>query len=304
VRCPHLLRQCEVAVRFIFIDDSDRSRSDELPRTGIGPLLAYGGVVVDQEALTAYSAGLERLRGELGIPSDSELKWNPSEDPFLKGKWKLIRQVREEMLHFAISLNIRSIVVIWDRGRVSWDESRVQKELLKYLYERISYCLASLEDVGVVVADQPGGDRSDEKRWLANSLQLTNYGTEYVNPDRVVLPIVTTRSDHVPHLQLADLVVSATTAAIAGSPYGLCLVPLLLQLAHKNAYGRAGGAGIKLFPDDLLNLHRWVFGEDTFVTVSTNTIQPLPCRDWSYATNDGLPPAGATRKSLQAGSHG
>jgi len=50
---PNVLRQCEAAVRFIFIDDSDRSRPDELPRADIGPLLAYGGVVVDQEALTA-----------------------------------------------------------------------------------------------------------------------------------------------------------------------------------------------------------------------------------------------------------
>jgi len=293
-------------VRFIFIDDSDRSRPDELPRADIGPLLAYGGVVVDQEALTAYSAELARLRANLGIPPESELKWNPSDDPFLRRKWTLVRQVREEMLRLAIELRIRSIVVIWDRGRVPWDEERVEKELLKFLYERISYCLASPApgDVGVVVADQPSGDRADEKRWLADSLRLTNYDTEYVNPDRVVLPIVTTRSDHVPHLQLADLVVSATTAAIAGSPHGESLAPLLLELAHKNAYGRAGGAGIKLFPDELLNLHHWVFGEDTFVTPSTGAVTPLPCRDWLYATSNGLPPAETTQHSPQAGSRG
>jgi hypothetical protein len=291
-------------MRFVFVDDSDRSRPDELPRAGIGPLLAYGGVVVDQEALLAYSSELEQLRRQLGIPPESELKWNPSDDPFLRGQWTLIRRVREEMLHLAIGLNIRSIVVIWDRGRVSWDEARVQKVLLKYLYERISYCLASLDDVGVVVADQPGGDRSDERRWLANSLELTNYGTEYVEPGRVVLPIMTTRSDHVAHLQLADLVVSATTAAIAGSPHGLLLAPLLQQLAHKNSHHRSGGAGIKLFPDDLLNLHYWVFDEDTFVTVSTNTSWSLPDPDWSYAADNGLPPTRGTQQPLQVDDRG
>jgi hypothetical protein len=67
--------------------------------------------------------------------------------------------------------------------------------------------------------------------------------------------------------------------------------PLLLKLAHKNAYGRAGGAGIKLFPDELLNLHYWVFDEDAFVTPSTGAVTPLPCRDcgWLYTTGNGLP---------------
>ena len=47
------------------------------------------------------------------------------------------------------------------------------------------------------------------------------------------MPIVTAPSHHVPLLQLADLVVAATTAAVAGHPQACALGHLLLQIAHK-----------------------------------------------------------------------
>jgi hypothetical protein len=75
---------------------------------------------------------------------------------------------------------------------------------------------------------------------------------------------------------------------VAGNRYALELAPLLRQLAHKNAYGYAGGAGIKLFPNDLLNLHYWAFGEDTYWKVRTNSGWRLPWREWTYADNGGL----------------
>jgi hypothetical protein len=76
--------------------------------------------------------------------------------------------------------------------------------MLKWLFERISMYLANHADPGVVVADKPGGGAREEKQWLAETLQLTNDGTEYVRPGRIVLPIVTADSQHVPHLQLGS----------------------------------------------------------------------------------------------------
>ena len=103
------------------------------------------------------------------------------------------------------------------------------------------------------------------------------------------MPIVTAASHHVPHLQLADLVVAATTAAIAGHPHGLALGPMLLQLAHKNAQNLAGGAGIVLWPTpDLTNLLYWAFGENTYAKVAMNTGWTLPWREWPYATDAGI----------------
>jgi len=75
-------------------------------------------------------------------------------------------------------------------------------------------------------------------------------------------------------------VVSATTAAVAGgNAYADRLVPRLMRLAHRNALGYAGGPGIKLFPDALLNLHHWAFGEDTRCRGTAGTTPPTTgCR--------------------------
>ena len=70
---------------------------------------------------------------------------------------------------------------------------------------------------------------------VARSVELTNYGTEYVQTDRVVLPILTARSDHVPHLQLAELVVGATAAAVAGGAHAAPYVDLLHLLRDTKA---------------------------------------------------------------------
>ncbi len=105
--------------------------------------------------------------------------------------------------------------------------------------------------------------RADD--WLAQTLAVTNDGTAYTAAGTVVLPVLTAGSHHVPHLQLADVVTAATTAAVAGRPHGLRLVPLLRQLARKNARGYVGGAGITLWPPELRDLLYWVFGENTYV---------------------------------------
>jgi hypothetical protein len=91
-------------------------------------------------------------------------------------------------------------------------------------------------------------------------------------------------------LQLADLVVAATTAALAGRRSGLALASLLNRLAHKNAFGTAGGAGIVLWPPDLYNLHHWVFAEDTYWKVGRATGWTLPHDGigWSFAAGSGL----------------
>jgi hypothetical protein len=180
-------------------------------------------------------------------------------------------------------------VVVWDHDAAWRDRPKqdVGREILKYLYERISMCLSDYDDVGIVIADKPGGGSVQETQWLAGTLQLTNAGTEYVTPDRIVLPIVTAPSHHVPHLQLADLVTAATTAAVAGRPSGLQLRELLLALARKHALGYAGGAGIVLWPRQP-NLFYWAFGETVWALPSALSGYDLPDPNWDYGTDDGL----------------
>ncbi|CAM5640686.1 hypothetical protein STAFG_0362 [Streptomyces afghaniensis 772] len=187
------------------------------------------------------------------MPGGEEFKWKPS-----KGSWldnaggEVVKGARRRMLEIAGQCGVRTAVVIWDRGCADWDKEYAANAILGYLYERIERELQTTNERGVVIADEPGGGRKDQTKWLTEALDLTTVGTTYVKPDRVVMPIVTAPSDHVPHLQLADLVTAATTAAVAGLRNGLELIELLKPLARRNACGRIGGSGLALVPRDPL----------------------------------------------------
>jgi hypothetical protein len=234
-------------VRVAFVDDSKR----EGKRCGMGRLVALGAVVFPERAIADYARQAEALYASLGVPSDTELKWSPPDGSFLKSEAG--RRVRgslvQRMLELAVHVDARSVVVVWDTGRATELQGKsAEQKVLDFLYERVSMCLGN--DVGMMIADKPAGGRtSDDEKWLASTLELTNYGTDYINPEHVVLPIVTAPSHHLRQLQLADLVTGATAAVVAGgNSYADNLAPLLLTLAHKNRRGLAGGAGVKLQP--------------------------------------------------------
>jgi hypothetical protein len=273
-------------VRIAFLDDSAQP---EPVRDGLGRLVALGAVVVGEAALDPWAEDFADLCERLEVPEGTEVKWSPPKGNWLRGQGAPIRpRLFRRMLRLAIDHGVRSIVVIADQDQTDWPDEFAQTRMLQYLYERVSMYLEGEGERGIMLADEPGGAAKKQKQWLARTLELTSYGTEYVDPLRNVLPILLSHSDHVPHLQLADLVVAATTAAVAGNPYALELVPLLQQLAHTNARGYAGGTGVKLIPDELRNLHHRVFGKDRFWKVGAGEYWPLPIPDLPYATDDGL----------------
>lgn len=191
------------------------------------------------------------------------------------------------MLTLASDLDARSLAVVWDRGRVSWPVDEVRRRVLTYLYDKVSLCLKIIDGHAVVIAHESGGGPSDQKAWLAETLPLTDEGTEYTKPDRIVLPIMTAPSHHVPHLQLADLIAGATTAAVAGNPYALDLKPQLMTLAHRNNRKRVGGAGLTLWPLDLYNLFFWIYDDDAYIRGNSGWALPDP--RLPYSDSDGLP---------------
>lgn len=281
---------------FAFVDDS---ATNDPPREGLGELVALGAVLVPEDQVKAYGERLSAIRSRCGLPPDEEFKWKPARDSALyalDGERRFA--VRKAMLVGAAELGVRSTVVVWDRGHLGWEKERILPEIRKYLYERIEMCLQANGQTGVVIADEPGGGRSENCKWLTSTLELTKEGTEYVRPKSVVLPMLTSPSHHVPHIQLADLVTAATTAAIAGRKSGLSLIELLSRLAHTNAWGQIGGAGVKLCPAQLNNLHHWIWGETDYMyrqewvrLPSTGQSGPMGHfdRPWSYIDGSGLP---------------
>ena len=249
-------------MKLVFIDDSGQQKP---PRAGLGHLVALGAVIVPEDEVTGWASDLLAMKAQLGVPEDEEIKWKPSKGSFLASAGGEVNAaLRERMLRAAIDRGITSVVHVLDHSLVYRDRSVVQvgQELLKWTYDKVAF---GLEGQGaVMIADKPGGGAADESRWLAETLVLTNDGTAYTEPGKVVLPVLTADSRHVPHLQLADLVTAATTAAVAGRPHGLQLATLLHKLARKNNLGYAGGAGITLWPPELRDLLYWVFQEDTY----------------------------------------
>ena len=185
---------------------------------------------------------------------------------------------------------LTTVVVIVDHSQAlrTQSEPQVGMKLLKELYERVSMHLGDNHDNGIAIADKPGGGTREDARWLADTLKFTNDGTKHVRANRIVLPIVTADSRHVPYLQLADLVTAATTAAVAGRRSGLALAPLLVQLMHRHRLGAVNGAGLVLIPDTLYNLLYWCFEETTWARPSTDISHDLPYCAWPYWADDGL----------------
>ncbi|TDD57684.1 hypothetical protein E1263_22595 [Kribbella antibiotica] len=251
-------------MKLIFLDDSMQR---DPARCHLGELVALGAVIVPSAQVAGFAADLSAIKDRLGVPAEEELKWKPPKGSFLAGAGGLlVTELRRSVLEAAIARQITSVVHVLDHGRVYKERAVVDvgQELLKWTYDKVAWDLDA--DGAVMIADKPGGGSAEESRWLANTLAVTNDGTAYTAPGKVILPVLTAASHHVPHLQLADLITAATTAAVAGRPSGMDLVPLLLQIARKNYREYVGGAGITLWPPDLRDLLYWIFDEDMYTS--------------------------------------
>ncbi|MEU4827095.1 DUF3800 domain-containing protein [Actinomadura sp. NPDC023710] len=274
-------------MRVAFLGDSEQTNPK---RQHVRHLLAFAAVIFPEGSLVGFAEDLAAIRTELGIPASEEIKWKPPKGSFLSSAGgELVSDLRRRMLEAAIARDVRTTTVIIDHGiaYTNWSEEEVGTELLRWLYERVSMHLRDHDDIGIMIADKPGGGPREEKQFLQDTLQLTNDGTEYVEPGRVVLPVLTANSHHVPHLQLADLVAAATTGAIAGHRPALKLGLLLAKLMHRHRMKDVNGAGLVLFPERL-NLLYHCFGEKSASKPSANAGVSLPWAEGLYSEDDGL----------------
>jgi hypothetical protein len=107
--------------------------------------------------------------------------------------------------------------------------------------------------------DRPTGGRADENRFLKSCLETLSTGTAYKDFDRIAINVVSTPSNLVRCLQLADLVTSCSIAYLAGegtwSPplFQECIRPILTRRERVN------GIGLKLHPGMCFeNLYYWI----------------------------------------------
>jgi hypothetical protein len=283
-------------MHLFFGDDSVRKGV----REGMGMLVAFGGVLIEDDALRPFQLKVAEIRKKYGVPANEEFKWSPNRRSWI---YRNLHGERRQDCYRSILVGAREVhatafVVCFDRGRRPDVEQVALRKCIDWCFERVTMCLQDRGQLGLLVFDRPGGGRSDEDTLLASVLATIEQGTEFVSPTQVPLNILTTSSHLVAELQLADLVTGITTAMIAGDTgYAAPLFEEIIPLFHRNAVGLVGGAGLKLYPNELLNLHYWVGGERSFARVAVNDGWSLPYHSWPYSLDDGLLTADDTKDS-------
>ena len=143
-------------MRLAYVDDSEQPSP---VRRGLGPLLALGAAIVAEDHIAGYASDLAAIKTDLGIPPNEEIKWKPPKNSFLAGAGgELMSALRQRMLEAALERQIRTAVVIIDHSKwyTGRSKAEVGREILKWLYERISMHLGIHDDIGIVIADKAG----------------------------------------------------------------------------------------------------------------------------------------------------
>ena len=272
-------------MEFFFADDTTQKPS----REGMGKIVGFGGIFVAEGVLGIIEKDVNGICDAFGLPHGEEIKWSPKKNSWiyknLHGESRI--QCYSEILRAAANAGCRAIVVAWDTGRTTLKGEKAFKKVLDFTFERIAMHLAKRGSLGVIVADRPGGGHKEEEQFLAEFLNRVNQGTDYVVPEHVPINILTTPSHLQRHLQLADLVTSITCAMVAGqTKFAEPYFEIIRDMLIVNHHGYIGGTGLKIFPDELVNLYNLVLGETHFVKVSMNTGFPLPDSRFPYATKE------------------
>ena len=124
---------------------------------------------------------------------------------------------------------------------------------------------------GLVIAANLGAARtmktaSSKNAWTHSSSGRTLCACGGSRPN-----VVTIHFKRLRLLQVADLVVSSSTALVAGNTV-YSLVPHITPILRKNARGCVGGVGMKLHPDHCyVNLYHWLWGDAVYVRLGRRT---------------------------------
>lgn len=271
---------------FVFADDARQTRPT---RPGMGELVAVGGVRVPDGSVRDLEQAIEQECARVGFPPGERFKWSPGNELWMRTNLKAPARTEffKTVLGLAVAHGATALFVMEDKTRVVAEQasSSHEEDATKLFLERVHNRLKADGCMGVVVADRPGGGRSDEDRFLAQCLEVLQVGTTYVRPDRIALNVITTSSTMVRLLQLADVVASCTLANVAGEArYSPPVIPAVLPLFRAGQGMDIGGWMVKLHPDMcFMNLYHWIFGDSGYMRGGSGF--PLPSRGYPYSTS-------------------
>lgn len=271
---------------FIFLDDAEQL----LPtREGLGPLCAVGGIVVKSEVLKAFIADIDALCAEAGFPPREKFKYSPGKELWMHKN--LISDERfafyKKVIACAKRHEVEAFVVCEEKGytpAIKGSESS-EIDVVRMAIERVEkYCQYNKQEA-MIIFDRPQGSQRDGEQFLSSCMDSILSGTDYVQNKKLLVPPLSSPSSVCRPLQVADLVVSATTAAVAGEKrFSRPIVEELKSLYHK-PWDCTGGTGVKLWPKwRLTNLYHWILG-DPRERKGIDT-RSLPTVDYPYGIDE------------------
>lgn len=271
-----------------FVDDAAQKNPS---RPGMGPLLGVGGIHITEESLQSLERQVEVICEEFGFPPNEIFKWSPGRELWMHQN--LIGEGRQEffirILGLAKDSGAVAIVIIEDTSSKTATGARSpEADLIQLFLERAHHQLSARQSNGLVIVSQPGGDRKSENKFLADCFETLRSGTDYVKPERIVLNVLTSPPRFMRLLQLADVVISCTTAFVGGESSFSPLVFDAVKLILAKEFGRIGGVGLKIHPDmKYRNLYHWLLGDSHFVRFMEGLPMPLP--GYPYSANPYIP---------------
>jgi hypothetical protein len=264
----------------LFLDDASQKNCS---RERVGRLVAIGGIAIEASACRALGLVVDDLCKKFGFPPGELFKWSPNKDHWMRDN--LTGERREQFFNEALGLAAAhgaiGLVAVSDttKGLAIPQAKTPEMDVLVMVLERFDLLLG--RDVGMVVAARPSGGRSDEDKFIVSCSEAINAGTNYVRFQKLVSNTVTMPFPNSRLLQLADLVVSVTTAVVAGHKEFAGRVFPAVRSILKNSGNRVGGAGLKIHPDySYANLYHWLLGDRRFKNIE------LPIANRPFSTNE------------------
>ena len=266
---------------------ADDSKQNSPSRSGMGPLVAVGGIGINADAVRDVERGIEQLCADRGFPPGAEFKWSPPRDSWMRGN--LNGPDREafylDVLQVLAEHEAGGVVTIADTtARPATAATTPEMDVTNLFLERVERRLGDADTTGIVIVDRPGGGRPEEKQFLLDCLSTLQAGTDWVNMERIAIGVLTADSHLVRLLQAADLITACTLARVSGEKQYSPPVFEAIKGLFFRSLGRAGGIGLKLHPDGkYANLYHWLVGDDALGVMGLGRALPSP--NWPYATD-------------------
>ncbi len=248
---------------------ADDAKQNQPSRVRMGSLVASGGLFVHGDSLASMERALNALCAETGFPPNEEFKWSPRRDMWMHQN--LVAERRQVFFSSIVQIcadhQAKALVIISDcDSRTPSDCTTHEIFVTKMLLERVNNLAVSAASTAIIVVDRPGGGILQERKFLSDCLYTLRNGTRYVVPEQIAINPISTDSHLIRSLQAADLIVSCTTALVAGQT---TLAPDIFEIIKPilaRELDRVGGVGVKIHPDfKYLNLYHWLLGDEMWI---------------------------------------